>query len=118
MPPPRLGVKPYGNNAPNPQLFDAADPFGWQASEFEEARELRPGLLQIARQFVGRVEHVLGGDHAHGMATHDLTNNPYWPPELAERCGSLGHDRAVTLSPLALSRTQDDKGLLPWTLFG
>jgi hypothetical protein len=118
MPPPRLGVKPYGNNEPNPQLFDAADPFGWQVSEFEEARELKPGLLQIAKQVVGRVGHVLGGDHGHGMATHDLTNNHYWPADLEEHCGSLGQDRGVTLSPLALSRTQDDKGRVRWSLFG
>ncbi len=118
MPPPRIGIKPYGGSPPDPQLFRADDPFGWHVSEFEEARELRPGLLQIAKQVVGRIGHVLCGDHAHGLATRDLTDNPYWPAELAEHCGSLGHDCGVVLVPLALSRTQDDKGRVRWTLFG
>jgi hypothetical protein len=118
MPPPRVGVKPYGGAPPDPQLFQADDPFGWHISEFEEARELQPGLMQIAKQVVGRAGHILCGDHAHGMAARDLTDNPFWPAALAENCGSLRHDRGAVLMPLALSRTQDDKGRIRWTLFG
>jgi hypothetical protein len=118
MPPPRVGIKPYGNEPADRQLFRADDPFGWHVPEFEEARELRPGLVQVAKQVVGRVAHVLSGDHAHGMAGCDLADNPYWPAELAERVGTLGHDCGVVLVPLALSRTQDDKGRVRWTLFG
>ena len=32
--------------------------------------------------------------------------------------GTLSHDHGVILMPLALSRTQDDKGRVRWTLFG
>src|SRR5207245_261141 len=44
--------------------------------------------------------------------------NPYWPPELAQSAGALAHERYVVLLPLALSRTQDDKGRVRWTFFG
>jgi hypothetical protein len=118
MPPPRLGIKAYGDDGPDPQLFQKDDPFGWHIHEFEEARELQPGLRQIAPQVVGRVKHILDGEHAHGMATRDLTENPYWPEDLANAAGKLGHDRGVVLAPLALSRAQDDKGRVRWTLFG
>src|SRR5262249_24605821 len=45
-------------------------------------------------------------------------SNPYWPPELASHVGQLKHEHYVLLLPLALSRTQDDKGRLRWTIFG
>jgi hypothetical protein len=47
-----------------------------------------------------------------------LEGNIYWPEELSKRAGSLAHDHGVVLLPLALSRTQDDKGRVRWTLFG
>src|SRR5262249_11722388 len=47
-----------------------------------------------------------------------LEHNPYWPPELAAHAGKLRHERYVVLLSLALSRTQDDKGRVRWTLFG
>src|SRR5207244_3452986 len=43
---------------------------------------------------------------------------PYWPPEIAAHAGALAHERFVVFMPLALSRTQDDKGRIRWTLFG
>src|SRR5262249_27251093 len=58
------------------------------------------------------------GRRAHGIAKNRLVDNPCWPAELAGRCGSLGHERFVVILPLALSRTQDDKGRVRWTLFG
>jgi hypothetical protein len=119
MPPPRLGAKPYGGAVPGAQVFRPDDPYGWHVGEFEEARELLPGLATVARQVVTRVGHLLRGEKAHdGIPNRDLENNPYWPPEFAERAGSLPHDRAVVLAPLALSRTQDDKGRVRWTYFG
>ena len=39
-------------------------------------------------------------------------------PELERRAGRLPHERYVLLAPLALSKTQDDKGRVRWTLFG
>ena len=119
MPPPRLGWKPYAPEPPDPQLFDADDPWGWHVTEFEEHNELRPGLDQVARQVVGKIWHLLHGDHAHGPPKRILDRQS----RLADgtwrsAAGKLDHERCVVLLPLALSRTQDDKGRVRWTLFG
>jgi hypothetical protein len=116
VPPPRLGPKPYGGTGLNPQ--PDGDPHGWAVTEHEEAFELRPGLEGLARRAVGALCHLGRGEAAHGIARGKLLDNPYWPPELAEAAGKLGHERYVVLLPLALSRTQDDKGRVRWTLFG
>jgi hypothetical protein len=116
MPPPRLGRKPYG--ALDSLLFRPEDPWGFNITEYEEAFELRPGLDKIAQQVLGALVHLGEGRAAHGIAKTKLQDNPYWPPELAEQAGKLPHERYVVLLPLALSRTQDDKGRLRWTVFG
>jgi Peptidase family M28 len=116
VPPPRLGWKPHGGAAPDPALFAPDDPWGWRITEYEEAREIRPGLPQVARQVVREVARLLDGDPDTDIRELDLAGNPYWPPELA--AADLPHERCVVLLPLALSRTQDDKGRLRWTLFG
>jgi hypothetical protein len=116
MPAPRVGPSPYG--AENPSPFDEADPWGWQVAEHEEAFQLRPGLEQVASQLVGALARLGRGRDDHGISRGKRTDNPYWPQELAERAGALHHERYVVLSPLALSRTQDDKGRVRWTLFG
>jgi hypothetical protein len=118
MPSPRFGWHPYALEPPDPQLFSDEDPWGWYVSEYEEANEIQPGLEQIARQVVGRIWHLLRGDSGHAVYKRFLDNNVYWPEELAQRSGSLRHDQGVVLLPLALSRTQDDKGRVRWTLFG
>ena len=99
-------------------MLDAEDPWGWYISEVEEANELQPGLEQVARHTIGRLWHLLRGDPAHAISSRLLTDNLYWSPELNEHAGKLTHDRCVVFLPLALSRTQDDKGRLAWTLFG
>jgi len=119
MPPPRLGRKPYGE--PDLELFTQDDPWGWRVSEAEQEWELAPGLEHVAREVYasllalgqGREEHLLAGHRG-----RNLEGNPYWPPELAARAGALAHERFVALLALALSRTQDDKGRVRWTLFG
>src|SRR5947209_9503744 len=103
MPPPHLGLKAYG--ADDVLLLDEQDPWGWHVTEYEEAFELRPGLEKIAHQLVGSLVHLGNGRPAHGIAKAKLTDNPYWPPELAEQAGKLAHERYVVLLPLALSRT-------------
>ena len=118
MPPPRAGWHPYAPEPPDAQLFSDADPFGWYVSEYEEANEIQPGLEQVARQLVGRIWHLLRGDSGHAISKRLLENNLYWPKELGQRAGSLSHDQGVVLLPLALSRTQDDKGRVRWTVFG
>src|SRR5438046_8188539 len=107
MPPPRLGRKPYGGL--EPPFFHDDDPWGWPILEYEEAFELRPGLESIAGQVINTLSHLGHGRHEHGISRNKLEGNPYWPPELAEQAGKLDHERYVTLMPLALSRTQDDK---------
>jgi hypothetical protein len=117
LPPPRLGWKPYGGHAPDPELFTHDDPFGWHVGEFEEHLELRPGLVQVGTQVLGKLARLLSGDPGHGVFHSALVDNPYWPAELAAG-HALSHERCVVLLPLALSRTQDDKGRVRWTLFG
>jgi len=118
MPPPRLGWKPYAPEPPDPQLFDAEDPWGWHVTEYEEHHELQPGLAQVACQVVSKIGHLLHGDHLHGLPSRILTDNLAWPAELTKQSDRLEHDRCVVLLPLALSRTQDDKGRVRWTLLG
>jgi hypothetical protein len=118
MPPPRLGRKPYGSTD---DLFSAADPFGWRVSEFEEHVELRPGLEAVAAEILFAVTRLLRGQPSPAVAGpggRNLRDNPFWPAELAAAAGTLGHDRCVLLLPLALARTQDDKGRVRWTVFG
>ena len=116
MPPPRMGRKPYG--ATDPILFQEDDPLGWHVTEYEEVMELRPGLEHLAVQLIHVLEHLGNGRPAHGIAHAKLEGNPYWPEELVAYAGRLPHERYVTMAPLALSRTQDDKGRVRWTLFG
>jgi hypothetical protein len=116
MPPPRLGLHPYGGRSCG--FFDDEDPWGWPISEYEQAFELQPGMKNIARQALGAMVHLGRGESTHGIGRNKLAGNPFWPEELARRAGSLSHERYVLLIPLALSRTQDDKGRVRWTLFG
>jgi hypothetical protein len=115
MPPPRLGCKPYGHV--DAQLFADDDPWGWRISEYEQALELNPGLQHLAQQILHVLSHLGRREPAHGIAKNKLKNNPYWPADLAEH-GAPAHERYVVLMPLAISRTQDDKGRVRWTLFG
>src|SRR6266849_4608733 len=85
MPPPRLIRKAYGNY--NPLLFDEGDPWGWPITEYEEALVLRPGLQKIAKQVVCTLAHLGHCPAAHGIARNKLTDNPYWPAQLAEHAG-------------------------------
>src|SRR5262249_32479719 len=99
-------------------LFSKDDPRGWHVSEYQEALELAPGLRHIAEQLLTVLVHLGRGESAHGISRNKLRDNPYWPPALAEHPGRLAQGRYAVLLPLALSRTQDDKGRIRWTLFG
>jgi hypothetical protein len=94
------------------------DPWGWPITEYEEAFTLQPGLEKIACQVLHALVHLGKGENAHGISRAKLAGNPYWPEVLLQHSGKLAHERYVTLMPLALSRTQDDKGRVLWTLFG
>jgi hypothetical protein len=116
MPPPRLGKKPYGTWTG--VLFDEGDPWGLPVSEYEQAWELRPGLERAAQEVVLALANLGRGKKVRGIPHSKLIDNPCWPAELASRAGELPHEHYVGLLPLALSRTQDEKGRVRWTLFG
>ena len=115
MPPPRVGRKPCGEM--DETLFSPDDPLGWRISETEERTELRPGLEHIGADLLKVMVRLGRGDAAHGISRRKLRNNPFWPAELQEK-GAPPHERYVLITALALSRTQDDKGRVRWTLFG
>jgi hypothetical protein len=115
MPPPRLGRKPCGGA--DPVLFEAGDPWGWQVTEYEQAFELDPGLAHLAAELLRGLRRLGRGESGHGIARKKLDGNPYWPEELL-RAGAPAGERYVLLAPLALARTQDDKGRVRWTVFG
>jgi hypothetical protein len=115
MPPPRLGRKPCGGV--DPVLFAADDPWGWHVSEYEQAFELDPGLAHLATELLHGLRRLGRGESGHGISRKKLEKNPYWPDELL-RTGAPAGERYVVLAPLALARTQDDKGRVRWTVFG
>lgn len=116
MPPPRLVRKAYGTEEPG--AMDPKDPWGWQVSEYEETFELRPGLAHLGAELVHAMQHLAHGRPEHGISWAKLEDNPFWPAELAGRADELAQERYVILAPLALARTQDDKGRVRWTVFG
>jgi hypothetical protein len=115
VPPPRELFKPYLGQLTYTLPED--DPFGWPVPEFEEERQVRPGLDHVADVVVRGLVALAAGESVRGFSRDRLAGNAAWPPYLAEK-GPLSHERYVTLMPLALSKTQDDKGRVRWTLFG
>ncbi len=111
MPPPRLGVNPCTGEIDR-ELLDPASPYVWRISEFQEICKLRPGLEHVAKTVLDAVATALAGGRCKGMSKAELEGNPYWPP------APLPHKTRTLILPLALSRTQDDKGRVRWTLFG
>jgi hypothetical protein len=119
MPSPQPEYKPYGK--PGNHILQDEDPFGWNISELEEEYELKPGIEHIGHQIINNIVKLGKGLPHHLISGHggeNLQNNPYWPPDLAAHAGTLTHERYVTLLPMMLSRTQDDKGRVIWTFFG
>jgi hypothetical protein len=115
MPPPRVGQKPYGNwDLDTP--FSEDDPWGWRIAQSERDKELTPGRAIIARQLIDSIVTLATGKGQSRIGRRHLENNPYWPKSLAS--AAPAHERYLFLSPLALSKTQDDKGRVRWTLFG
>ena len=111
-----LGLKPYGTE-PRPVRY-ANDPYGWLVPEQEQAFELRPGMEVIARELVKEIMRLGQGLPTPKIGKAHLHGNPYWPENLANAAGKLAHEKYLALGPVALSRTQDDKGRIRWTLFG
>jgi hypothetical protein len=120
MPPPRTGISLY-NAEINPGIFDIKDAYGWKISEFEEEYQLRPGLDETGKQILGHIVQMRSGKFPAFLAGHkqkNLIHNLFWPEELIMHAGLPEKERFVSLLPLALSKTKDDKGRVRWTFFG
>src|SRR4051812_17910955 len=64
MPPPYLAVKPSGeldSIGPVGPIGDADDGDVWRVSEYEQAQELRPGLLRVARHVLEELGSLARG---------------------------------------------------------
>ena len=119
MPPPKIGKTPLGDT--DLLLVSNENPYSWNISELEEENELRPGLQHAGKQIIHHIVNFGKGlteHHIPGHGGQNLINNPYWTKELDEHRGKLAHEKFVCLLPLMLSKTQDDKGRVNWTLFG
>ncbi len=120
MPPPYVGIKPYDpDRATASATCAATEETALDVSEYEQEQELRPGLSHVADHLVAELGKLVRGD-AHALSRTLLADNPAWPDDLADaaRDGRLVDDPLLLALPLALSRTQDDKGNVRWTLFG
>jgi len=120
MPPPFVGIKPYAPDpASTPATARVRGADALDIDEYEQAHELEPGLAKIAHHLVGELYKLASGA-SHELSRTLLEGNPAWPEALASAARAGGGPRPpfVVMQALALSRTQDDKGNVRWTLFG
>ena len=113
MPAPYVALKPCALALESPADGEA----GFFVSEHEEAEELAPGLAKVGAHLLGELAKLRAG-HTHELSHALLKDNAAWPADLAAAAPSLSARPIVVALPLALSRTQDDKGRVRWTLFG
>jgi hypothetical protein len=118
MPPPYIGIKPYmPARTRNDATQGISDPRVLDIDEYEQAQDLEPGFDRIAAHLIAELGKLHRGA-PHALSHTLLADNPAWPAELAAKAGKLAHDPLLVICPLALSRSQDDKGMARWTLFG
>ncbi len=124
MPAPWIGLKPYDPVRAHASATHGAGagPDGDQRldiTEYEQAHDLAPGLPMLAERILHELARLVRG-RPHGLSQALLHGNPAWPAALADAAavGLFAEEDIVTLLPLALSRTQDDKGNQRWTFFG
>jgi hypothetical protein len=121
MPSPFVGIKPFTAADPASALAatDVCDERGLAIDEYEQEHELGPGLAKIASHLVAELGKLAAGS-THEFSRTLLDNNLAWPESLAAAARSGRYPRRpfFIMQPLALSRTQDDKGNVRWTLFG
>jgi hypothetical protein len=120
MPPPYVGIKPYApSRAQAATTFAVSSGDALDIDEYEQAHDIEPGLDRVANHLLSELGKLLGG-HPRALSRTLLQGNPAWPAEIADAAlaGKLAHDPLIVICPLALSRTQDDKGNDRWTLFG
>jgi hypothetical protein len=120
MPSPYVVVKPYAaRRADGAATLGASDGDAMDVTEEEQAHEIAPGLGKIAGHLLAELERLVDG-RPHDFSRTLLGENAAWPRALAESAPArraAGEPIVIALS-LALSRTQDDKGNVRWTLFG
>ena len=116
MPPPRLGLAPYGEV--NPFLFREDDPAAGMSRSTRRPLSSVPVFLESPS--TSWSPWCTSQMDARRTAFHRRSSStiPIGPTPLAERKGQLAHERFVLLLSLSLARTQDDKGRVRWTLFG
>ncbi len=120
MPPPYVGIKPYAP-ARSPGRGDSrwATRTGWTSTSTSRRTSSSPGSTGSPRTSSCELGKLVRGE-PHALSRTLLEGNPAWPAELAEAAQRRPAARRPSSSslPLALSRTQDDKGNVRWTLFG
>ena len=119
MPPPRLGLSPYGGF--DATLFAENDAYGWRVQEVDEVHQILPGLQDVANQVMTHLLKFMkdpSSVYVAGPNGRNLKDNPYWSTELAADGAELARRRHVLLMPLALAKTQNDRGRRQWTMFG
>jgi len=120
MPAPYIGIKPYATTrAEGACTARATGDDALEVTEYEVAHELAPGLVRVAEHVAYEIAKLVRGE-PHSLSRTLLEGNAAWPSELADaaRAGRFAREPIVMTMPLALSRTQDDKGNVRWTLFG
>ena len=120
MPSPYVVVKPYApGRAAGACTLGASGDDAMDVTEEEQAHEIAPGLGKIAGHLLTELERLVQGQ-PHGFSRTLLGDNAAWPRALAESAPArraAGEPIVIALA-LCLSRTQDDKGNVRWTLFG
>ncbi len=113
MPPPRVAIKPY---CPDRLGLPAIDADQFAITEYEQVHELDPGLQHIAAHLIDQLTKLAHGG-SRELSRKLLEANAAWPAQLASSRPQPREPFVIAL-PLCLSRTQDDKGRVRWTLFG
>ncbi len=120
MPPVRTGINPYNGNI-FPWTFSLDDDYGWRVPEIEEEFQLRPGIEKAGSQILAQMSKLGEGTLPVSLVGHNhsvFSGNIFWSGELAASLGKLKHERYITILPVSLSKTKDDKGRVCWTFFG
>jgi hypothetical protein len=115
MPAPLVARKPTGALVGEARV--AGDDHGWRITAREATHELEPGLAALAAALAPKLAAVLDDDaHTRGLSRDLIAGNRYLP-DVALPAASLSAP-LIAVVGVALSRTQDDKGRVRWTLLG
>jgi hypothetical protein len=118
MPAPWVGIKPYAPSLAARACTALHDGNTLDITEYEQG-EIELGLYYIAQRVTRELDQLIAG-RPHELSAALLEGNPAWPGELVASAAlrrEAGQPLVLALA-LALSRTQDDKGNVRWTLFG